>query len=183
MKIFKKTIYYSIILFTFLSIFTSCSLKTGKTEPIYENWKIKFGDNQTYAAPDFNDSSWENINTNSLISVQNGNHYFWLRKTIKIPDSLKNSNVWIGFQKTNSAIQVYANGVYVGSRGNFPPNLSVKIEQNTDVLIPTNCINNGTVVIALRVYAPGSNAKDICPSLDDDTQGYFMNNVKNIFIQ
>ena len=42
---------------------------------------------------------------------------------------------------------------------------------------------NGNVEIALRVYAPGSTAKDICPSLDDETQGIFMNDIKNIFNQ
>ena len=170
-------------LFIILIIFTSCSFKNKHSEPIYDNWKIKFSDNQSFASPSFNDSSWDTINTGKIISVQNNNHYFWLRKSVNVPGSLKDTNIWLGFQKTNCAIQVYADGVYVGSRGNFPPNLSIKIEQNTDILIPSNCIKNGTIDIALRVYAPGSTAKDICPSLDNDTQGYFMNKIKNIFNQ
>ena len=185
MKKLYKTFYFLFTLsFIALSItFTSCSFKDRLSEPVYENWKIKFGDSQSYSEPDFNDTSWESIGTGKTITVQNDNHYFWLRKKVTVPASLKNSNVWLGFQKTNCAIQVYADGVYVGSRGNFPPNLNVKIEQNTDVLIPSNCIKNGTIDIALRVYAPGSTAKDICPSLDNDNQGYFMNKIKNIFNQ
>ena len=180
MKNFKKTILLFLIS---LIHFTSCSLKTGISEPVYEDWKIQFGDNQSYSARGYKDSSWKTINADKIITVQNGEHYFWLRKTINIPASLQNSNICIGFQKTNCAIQVFADGVFVGARGNFPPNLNVKIEQNTDVLIPANCIKKGTVEIALRVYAPGSTAKDICPSLDDEIQGYFMNNIKNIFNQ
>ena len=180
MKFFKKTLFP---LLTSLILFTSCSLKMGKTQPVYENWKIKFGDNMSYAKPDFDDSSWENSNASGIIMLKNDQHYFWLRKTLTIPAEFSDSEIWIGFQKVNAAIQVYANGVYVGQRGHFPPNVNVKIEQNTDVFIPANCIKNGTVDIALRVYAPGSTAKDICPSIDDGTMGYFMNNYKNIFNQ
>ncbi len=180
MKFFKKTLFP---LLTSLILFTSCSLKMGKTQPVYENWKIKFGDNMSYAKPDFDDSSWENSNASGIIMLKNDQHYFWLRKTLTIPSEFSDSEIWIGFQKVNAAIQVYANGVYVGQRGHFPPNVNVKIEQNTDVFIPANCIKNGTVDIALRVYAPGSTAKDICPSIDDGTMGYFMNNYKNIFNQ
>ena len=174
MKIFKKTI---ILLFTSLILFTSCSLRTGESQPIYENWKIKFGDNADYSNPDFDDRAWEDSNADGLIMMKNNQHYFWLRKTVHIPASFSNSNIWLGFQKTNCAIQVFADGTFVGERGHFPPDVSVKIEQNTDVLIPSNCIKNGSVEIALRVYAPGNTAKDICPSIDDDTQGYFMNKI------
>ena len=180
MKNLKKTF---ILVLSLLIIFTSCSLKTGSSQPVYENWKFKSGDDLRYAASNYDDSSWEIINADKTINIQKNQHYFWLRKSISIPANLRDTNIWIGFQKTNCTIQVYADGAYVGSRGNFPPNLNVKIEQNTDVLIPSNCIKNGRVEIALRIYAPGSTAKDICPSLDDDTQGYFMNKIKNIFNQ
>ena len=180
MNFFKHTI---LLFLSILILFTSCSMETGKTQPVYENWKIKFGDDKSFSKPDFNDSTWTDSNADKIIEIKNGQHYFWLRKTLTIPPAFSNSDIWIGFQKTNCAIQVFADGVYVGQRGHFPPNLNVKIEQNTDVFIPANCIKNGTVNIALRVYAPGSTAKDICPSIDDDVQGYFMNNIKNIFNQ
>ena len=180
MKTLKKSIFS---LFVLTILFTSCSMKMGKSQPIYEDWKIKFGDNKSYAAADFDDSSWQTSNASGLIAMQNNQHYFWLRKKVNIPAAFQTSNIWLGFQKTNCAIEVYADGAYVGARGSFPPNVSVKIEQNTDVLIPSNCIKNGSVEIALRVYAPGNTAKDICPSIDDDTQGYFMNKIKNIFNQ
>ncbi len=180
MNFLKKTVLF---LFASLILFTSCSFNSGKTQPIYDDWKIKYGDVQSYSNPDYDDSTWNTIGTGKTIILEKDQHYFWLRKNVVIPANLRDSNIWIGFQKTNSAIQVYANGVYVGSRGTFPPNINIKIEQNTDILIPANCIKNDTIEIALRVYAPGSTVKDICPSLDDETQGYFMNKVKNIFNQ
>ncbi len=180
MKSFKKSIF---LLFIFTILFTSCSLQSGRSQPVYEDWKIKFGDNKSYAAAYFDDSSWQTSNASGLIKLQKDQHYFWLRKTVNVPASFLTSNIWIGFQKTNCAIEVYANGTYIGTRGSFPPNVSVKIEQNTDVLIPSNFIKDASVKIALRVYAPGNTAKDICPSIDDDIQGFFMNRIKNIFNQ
>ena len=180
MKKFKNSFF---LLSVILILFTSCSFKGRISEPVYEDWKIKFSDDKNFASPDYDDDSWDTIAAEKIIPVKNDHHYFWLRKTLTIPDSLNNTNIWIGFQKTNCTIQVYADGVYVGSRGNFPPNLNVKIEQNTDVLIPANCIHDGEINIALRIYAPGSTAKDICPSLDNNEQGYFMNSIKNIFNQ
>lgn len=180
MKIFKKIVF---LLFISQVLFTSCSLKQGKSKPIYDDWKIKFGDNQNYSAPDYDDSTWETSKASGLIMMQNNQHYLWLRKTVTIPSDFNNTNIWLGFQKVNCAIQVFANGTYVGMKGHFPPNVNVKIEQNTDILIPSNCIKDGKVEIALRVYAPGNTAKDICPSIDDDTQGYFINFIMNIFNQ
>ena len=55
MKIFKKIVF---LLFISQVLFTSCSLKQGKSKPIYDDWKIKFGDNQNYSAPDYDDSTW-----------------------------------------------------------------------------------------------------------------------------
>ena len=156
MKNFKKTILLFLIS---LILFTSCSLKTGISEPVYEDWKIQFGDNQSYSARGYKDSSWKTINADKIITVQNGEHYFWLRKTINIPASLQNSNICIGFQKTNCAIQVFADGVFVGEKGHFPPNLNVKIEQNTDILIPSNCIKDGTVEIKSITINGGDSSK------------------------
>ena len=133
MKTLKKSIFS---LFVLTILFTSCSVKMGKSQPIYEDWKIKFGDNKSYAAADLDYSSWQTSNASGLIAMQNNQHYFWLRKKVNIPAAFQTSNIWLGFQKTNCAIEVYADGAYVGARGSFPPNVSVKIEQNTDVLIP-----------------------------------------------
>ena len=178
----KKTI-TSIIISSLLILFTSCSFKDRTSAPVYENWKINFSDDKTFSSPEYDDSGWQTINAAELLTLKKGTHYFWLRKTVNVPSNLKNTNIWVGFQKTNCAVEVFANGVYVGARGHFPPNLNVKIEQNTDVFIPSNCITDGTINIALRIYAPGSTVKDLCPSLDNDTQGYFMNQIKNIFNQ
>ena len=91
MKIFKKTLF---LLLTTLILFTSCSMEMGKTQPVYEDWKIKFADDKSYAQPDFDDSSWENSNASGIIMLKNNQHYFWLRKTITIPASLSNSEAY-----------------------------------------------------------------------------------------
>ncbi len=180
----KKNLIFKLLLFFAVNVvLTSCALGERVSEPEYEDWKVFYGDNLKYSLPEFDESSWESINVNNLIKPPKGTHYLWLRKTVRVPASIKNSELWLGFEKTNSAIQIYADGVYVGTRGHFPPQVNVKIEHNYDVLIPSNCIHNGKVDLALRVYVPGSSVKDFCPSLDNAEQGYFNNTIKNVFNQ
>lgn len=162
---------------------TGCSKDEKITLSISDGWKIMYGDNLSYRSVDYNDSTWKTIDTEGHINVENNQHFFWLRKTVKVPAELKNTNLWLGSGKTNCAFDVYADGIFIGRRGHLPPDVNIKLEQNFDFLIPETCIHDGTVQIALRVYCPGSYVKDIGLSLDNDAMGYFMNSVKNVFNQ
>lgn len=180
----KKNSLFSCIVFLVISlVLSSCSLGERISEPEYDDWKILFDDSEEYASAYYNDSGWQTVNVNGKIDVQDNQHTFWLRKQVEVPASLDGSNVWLGFQKTNCAAQVYADGVYLGGRGSFPPYVNVKIEENNAILIPSNFIHNGEISLAIRIYSPGSLVKDLGLSLDNDTQGFFINKIKNVFNQ
>ena len=161
----------------------SCSFGNLITERDYEDWKINFIDSMEFASAYYNDSDWQTVNINNKIYVQDDEHIFWIRKVVEVPESLEGSNVWLEFQKTNCAAQVFADGVYVGSRGHFPPLVNVKIEETNAVLIPSSFVHNGKISLAVRVYSPGSLVKDLGLSLANDDEGYFINRIKNIFNQ
>lgn len=182
----KKNLVFAILVSVLFSL-VSCSSGQNNgqkiSNSIAENWKIMYGDNPSYKTVGFNDFSWKKVNTKDKIFVKENNNYFWLRKTVSIPANLKNTNIWLGSGKSSCAFELYADGIFLGRRGHFPPNTNVRIEENCEILIPKNCIHNNQVELAVRVYCPGSMVDDLSFSLDNDNQGYFMNKVKNIFNQ
>ena len=179
-----KKSFFNIIVFLLIAfVFSSCSFGNLITERDYEDWKINFIDSMEFASAYYNDSDWQTVNINNKIYVQDDEHIFWIRKVVEVPESLEGSNVWLEFQKTNCAAQVFADGVYVGSRGHFPPLVNVKIEETNAVLIPSSFVHNGKISLAVRVYSPGSLVKDLGLSLANDDEGYFINRIKNIFNQ
>ena len=76
---------------------------------------------------------------------------------------------------------MYADGTYIGSRGNLPPDFNSRIEQTSDILIPSNCIHNNTVNLAVRVYSPETDFDPLGLSLDSEAQAFFQNIIHNIF--
>lgn len=178
----KKNLVFA-ILCLFLFSFVSCSGEQKISNSIADNWKLMYGDKASYKTAGFDYSSWKLVNTKDKISVKDGNHYFWLRKIVSIPSNLNNTNIWFGSGKTSCAFELYADGIFLGRRGHFPPNTNVRIEENCEILIPKNCIHNNRIELAVRVYCPGSVVEDLNFTLDNDEQGYFMNKVKNILNQ
>lgn len=178
----KKNLVFAILCLCLFS-FVSCSSEQKISNSIADNWKLMYGDKAAYKVAGFDYSSWKIVNTKDKISVKDGNHYFWLRKTVSIPSNLNNTNIWFGSGMTSCAFELYADGIFIGRRGHFPPDTNVRIEENCEILIPKNCIHNNRVELAVRVYCPGSVVEDLNFTLDNDEQGYFMNKVKNILNQ
>lgn len=173
---------------TFLSVLSiflfSCSIGPSNQleKSINTSWKLTFNDSDTFIDPYYDDTSWQSVETLTKVQLK-GNHYFWLRKTITIPSEFKNKEVYLAYPKSNTAAKVWANGIYIGQRGSFPPNENIRTEKMNDILIPSNCIENGKVNLAIKIYSPGSIADGLAFSLHNDETAYFTNNVRNIFNQ
>lgn len=182
MKASKKVLTLTLSLITV--IVSSCSLiPSGQIEKqINTDWRLTHEDSDLFINPDFNDSKWEKIGVLKNVNLGKSK-YFWIRKTITIPSDFNNSEVYLAFPKTNSAAKVWANGTYIGQRGSFPPMENVRTEKMNDVLIPKNCINDGKVTLAIKVYSPGSIAEGLVLSLHNDEAAYFTNNKRNIYNQ
>lgn len=165
-------------------LLTSCTKGQRISVNINNDWKLSFRDEMNFARPDFDDSQWQQVQQSSPVVIgEKGEHYFWLRKTISIPSSLAGGDVYLGFGKGNFAVAVYADGIYVGSRGNLPPDYNMRIEHTTDVLIPKNCIHDNKINLALRVYTLESDIDNMDLTLDNPSQAYFQNTIHNVFNQ
>ncbi|HEX3808554.1 MAG TPA: hypothetical protein VHW02_02545 [Rhizomicrobium sp.] len=101
-------------------------------------WKFHTGDNPRWAAPDFNDSSWENFDLtpppgshDGDVGLKNyvsgwGAHghrgysgYAWYRMTIRVSDA-KDEPLWLaGPAAVDTSYQVYFNGHLIGGIGDF----------------------------------------------------------------
>lgn len=165
-------------------LLSSCSLlPKGQIEKnINTDWRLSHNDSDLFKNPDYDDSNWEKVSILKDVTLGKSK-YFWIRKTVTIPSDFKNSEVYLAFPKTNSAAKVYANGIFIGQRGNFPPTENVRTEKMNDILIPSNFIIDGKVNLAIKIYSPGSIAEGLILSLHDDTAAYFTNNKRNIYNQ
>ena len=160
-------------------VLTSCIPNNRISEKVTSKIKYSVGDNLEWASPDFNDSNWKTLERNSL--EVGSVHYAWIRTEATVPARLLKDSVWLGMDRFNAAADIYADGVYVGSRGNLPPNTRVRVEENTDVCIPLSAIHNGNVKIAVRCYCPADKIIDLGFSFDNKEQAYFQNVIHNQF--
>lgn len=179
----KKILTTIITLFTLLLCSCSLSQKNGYSYKIAQTWKFKTGTNASWADPKFNDSEWKELAGLDNINFDTTNNSFWVRTTIKIPADLQNQDIYLAFKKFNAAVDVYADGVYIGSRGSISPKVNIKIQNETDILIPQPLIKNNSVKIALKFFLPGKNLTDPDLYLDNGPQAYFQNTIKFFFNQ
>lgn len=182
LKLNKCSHLFIIAALLFTGLLTSCTKGERKSFNIDSEWKVNFSDNMSFAEPDYDDSSWQiSSSTGPQKFKSKDQHYLWLRKTVEIPPQLRNEEVYLGFDKGNAVAAVYADGTYIGSRGNLPPDFNCRIEQTSDILIPSNCIHNNTVNLAVRVYSPETDFDPLGLSLDSEAQAFFQNIIHNIF--
>ncbi len=184
MKNYMKKLFLVVMVPLCGLLFFSCTNGTRTSVDVNGGWKRTMRDNMDFAHPDFDDSSWESVATSGPIVFGTiGDNYCWIRKTVEVPRSLLNDELYLGFGKGNFAVAVYADGVYIGSRGNLPPDYNMRIEHTCDILIPKSCIHNGTVVLALRIYTMETDVDDLKLTLDNSAQAYFQNKIHNVFNQ
>lgn len=160
-------------------VFSGCDFGNRVSRDISHSWKIQEGDSQTWSEKSFDDSSWDETDLKHITIPKSG--YCWLRKSISIPSTLKKDSLWLGVDRVNSAVEIYANGTYIGTVNSMPPNYCVRTERQNDILIPSSLLEDDTVSLAFRVYTSADNTSFTFLTLDNATEAYFENHVHNIF--
>lgn len=171
----KSTAIFSL----FLSIFliTSCNYEGRKEAEIKDGWKISMSDSMIFSKADFDDSEWKMYD---FKTVKTGkiDSYFWLRQTIEVPANLSAKDLWICLSRFNAACAVYADGIYIGSRGKLPPNANIRNELQSMLLIPSNCIHNNKVTLALRFFSPQTQTTNIDIKFGNSIQAAYVNDFR-----
>ncbi len=141
-----------------------------------------FGDDGSWADPLFNDSGWNVLDLPDTLDLRGSNGFFWLRTTMTIATGNAGDPVWFESGKIDCAFDLYANGIYAGSRGRMPPDYYARPQVDTVLLIPSSAIVDGTVSLALRCFYSGTQAKVPVFSVADRNRAEMVTHVMGFFI-
>ncbi|MCR5763153.1 MAG: hypothetical protein K6G00_07215 [Treponema sp.] len=163
--------------------FSSCSYEKKISIDCSSDWKIKEGSLiNGWELTNFDDSQWNDceslINT---IHFSNDSQYIFVRKTIEIPQELRNGRVWLEIDRVTAAMEVYANGTYIGTVGRMKPDICIRTGRMSEILIPQNCITDNHTCIGLKIQGTAGNLKFVGVALDNEAQAYFTTHIHNIF--
>ncbi len=122
---------------------------------LVESWRIAHGDSPERSDPSFDDSSWESLTAPALIPVPEADSWFWLRADVRFEGP---GPFWLISQKFGAACQVFVDGVLVGERGSLPPRPLIRPGVTDAWLVPSNLVEDGRAVVAVRSYARGTSA-------------------------
>ena len=120
-------------------------------------WKFKTGDDLRWGDPNFNDSSWEELQVPVPWGKQGHYDYSgigWYRLKLHIPQKeIRNqlTGITIGF--VDSSYELYAGGHKIGRVGYLPPYPKMEYDRITTFRIPQESfLKNGELILALRVW-------------------------------
>jgi hypothetical protein len=120
------------------------------------DWKFSIGDDKNWAAPSYDDRSWETIQAPSAWENQ-GFHgydgYAWYRKHFAFHYSVKGNNILLKLGRIDDVDEVYLNGHLIGLSGSFPPNYETAYYAWREYHIPEKYFfTDKENTIAVRVY-------------------------------
>lgn len=119
-------------------------------------WKFSIGDRDEWKNPDFNDNRWESIYVPSSWEDQ-GFHgydgYAWYRTSFYLSREFAGRSFYLQLGFVDDVDEVYINGNFIGSTGQFPPQYETAYNILRKYPIPQKYLKlNSENVIAVRVY-------------------------------
>jgi Stage II sporulation protein E (SpoIIE) len=123
------------------------------TAPLDGPWQFHLGDDLAWAAPSYDDSRWEQIQTGQDWEHQGHSYYFgyaWYRRQIKLPAGA-HFDLALYLPHVQDSAEIYWKGRLVGQIGKLPPNAVWYSGPNPSLgLIPLGPASSGT--LAIRVW-------------------------------
>lgn len=145
------------IFFIWILCFSAGS-SMAHAEPVtLDAWKFSPGDDPAWAAPDFDDSSWREIEVPDAWSGEGypeHDQFGWYRlrldtSMIDVPPG----DLAVRVGMIRNAYELYAGGELIGGVGKLPPYPQINYDRVAVIGIsPTQLEDDGTLVLALRVW-------------------------------
>lgn len=133
-------------------------------------WKFRPGDDLGWARPDYDDSAWGEVR----IPTGFGRHdavseLAWYRLEIRLapqraPAREERAELRLGILigKVDSAYELYAGGVKLGSVGELPPAPRMDYDRHGIYPVPAGAVDeSGRLVVALRVWKSPATRSDV----------------------
>lgn len=113
-------------------------------------WKVNYTDDQAFASPDYDDSSWQTVTVPGEWTSDTKEHSGsgWLRFKFRVPDSIKSQDMVLEFGNVDDADQTFLNGEPVGAGSGWNKPRAYAIPSSTINFGGENCLavkvmNNG----------------------------------------
>jgi hypothetical protein len=116
-------------------------------------WLFTTGDDPTYAASAFDDSSWQPLYTPRGFGAQGHRDHvgpFWYRLHVHLPDGAASGQLAVQLSKIDSAYEVFFDGVRAGGRGTVDAPFVDAQDAPGLYPVPATAMADGEVVIAVR---------------------------------
>jgi hypothetical protein len=121
-----------------------------------KDWKWSEGDDASRASPECDDSTWDPVSLPKEMKLTNPGEIFWLRTDFSVPQSAP-PKLWFLTGKGGVALELYANGVYCGSRGRVGPRFDLRATHCAAIMISPPDTHPGELLhLALRCEYQGS---------------------------
>ncbi|HNW30280.1 MAG TPA: helix-turn-helix domain-containing protein [Spirochaetota bacterium] len=132
--------------------------QTEKETSLEGPWKINLHDSITFAAPEYDDSSWDNFNLPgsmmryALERTGTVAGTLWIRKIITVDPKYPREDIGLILGRIGNADETYFNGVRIGSTGRFPPRELSMWNHPRHYAVPVSAVRYGAKnVIAVRI--------------------------------
>jgi methyl-accepting chemotaxis protein len=120
------------------------------------DWKWIAGDDGGMAAPDYDDSSWTSVHLPATVKPGKPLTVFWMRASLEVPQGAPD-RLWFLTSSEGSAMDLYVDGKYAGSRGRLPPDYDLRSTRSDALLIPGGPREAGsTISLAIRCAFKGT---------------------------
>ncbi len=120
------------------------------------DWRFSIGDDPAWAAADFDDSSWMNMEAPSNWNDEGyGNYdgFGWYRRTFVVGSEDVDRPLFAMLGRIDDVDEVFINGIRIGDMGTFPPDSYSAWSMERVYRVPQGLIHAGADnVIAVRVY-------------------------------
>jgi hypothetical protein len=118
-------------------------------------WRFAAGDDASRAQPDFDDSSWSAIDVSASWEDQgykDYDGYAWYRRVFDLDEENLSQPLYAFLGKIDDVDEVFINGRSIGGLGGFPSDFSTAWNAERVYRVPSDLLNVGGNVIAIRVY-------------------------------
>ena len=123
--------------------------------PLEGIWKFHPGDLAGAAAPEFDDSGWDNIKVPALWEKEGYPElegFAWYRRRIELPPALRGRNLVLIAGGISKADETFFDGVKIGSTGQFSPKFKGDTFGMRRYLIPARLTGGAAHTIAVRAH-------------------------------